>query len=52
MNQNILAVLRKFYNLQKKNYVNLYTNEKTSKIATTEFLVTIPNRKKISNEKR
>ena len=35
---------------KKKNYEKLNTKEKTSKAATTEFLTTIPNRRKISNE--
>ena len=52
INQNILAILRAFLNLQKKkkkNYGKLYT-KKTSTAATTEFVWEIPNRKKISNE--
>ena len=48
INQNILAVLRTFLNLQK-NYEKLYKKQ-TSTAATTEFLSKIPNRKKISNE--
>ena len=48
-NQNILAILRGFLNLQKKNYEKLYTKQ-TSKAATTEFLRKIPNRKKTSNK--
>ena len=34
----------------KKNYEKLYTKEATSKVATTEFLSKVPNRKKLSNE--
>ena len=49
-NQNILAVLRTFSNLQKIFFEKLYTKETTSKGATTEFLSKIPNRKKISNK--
>ena len=38
INQNILAILRAFLNLQqKKNYEKLYT-KKTSTAATTEFV--------------
>ena len=48
INQNILAILRAFLNLQKF-YEKLYTKQ-TSTAATTEFLSKIPNRKKISNE--
>ena len=47
INQNTLAILRTFLNLQK--YEKLYTKQ-TSTAATTEFLSKIPNRKKISNE--
>ena len=50
MKQNILAVLRTFSNLQKKEKEKLYTKKTTSKAATTEFLDKIPNRKKISNQ--
>ena len=50
INQNILAVLRTFSNLRKKNYEKLYTKEATSQAAFIEFLSKIPNRKKISNE--
>ena len=49
INQNILAVLRTFLNLQMKLW-KIYIKETTSKAATTEFLSKIPNRKKISNE--
>ena len=49
INQNILAILRTFFNLQKKIYEKLYTKQ-TSTTATTEFLSKIPNRKKLSNE--
>ena len=48
MNQNILAILRTFLNLQKK-IMKLYTNW-TSTAATTEFVCKIRNRKKKSNE--
>ena len=47
-NQNILAILRTFVNLQKKN-MKLY-NKWTSTAATTEAVSKIPNIKKISNE--
>ena len=46
-NQNILATLRTFSNMQKKKE-NLYTSETISKAATTEFTSKIPNTKKIS----
>ena len=42
INQNNLAVLRTFLNLQKKK---IYT-KRTSAAATTEFVQKIPNRKK------
>ena len=48
INQNILAILGTFLNLQK-NYEKLYTKH-TSTAATTEFVSKIPNRKKIFNE--
>ena len=48
INQNILAILRTFLNLQKK-IMKLYTNW-TSTAATTEFVCKLPNKKKISNE--
>ena len=47
INQNILAILRKFLNLQK--IMKLYTKW-TSAAATTKFVSKIPNGKKISNE--
>ena len=49
--QNILAIIRKFLNLQKngKSYKKLYI-KRTSRAATTEFVGKIPNRKKIFNE--
>ena len=50
INQNILATLLTFSNLQKNFYEKLYTKEITSKTATTEFISKIPNRKKISKE--
>ena len=50
INQNILAILRMFSNLQKKIYDKIYTKEATSKAATTEFLSNIPNRNKIFNK--
>ena len=49
-NQNILASLPKFSNLQKNLYEKFYTKEATFKTATTEFLSQIPNGKNISNE--
>ena len=50
INQNILATLLTFSNLQKNFYEKLYTKETTSKTATTKFISKIPNRKKISKE--
>ena len=51
INQNILATLLTFSNLQKKQFYEKFcTKETTSKTATTEFISKIPNRKKISNE--
>ena len=50
INQNILATLLTFLNLQKNFYEKLYTKQTTSKTATTEFISKIPNRKEISNE--
>ena len=50
INQNILAILRTFSNLQKKLYGTVYTKEATSKAATTEFLNKNPHRKKVTNE--
>ena len=49
MNQNIIAILREFLNLQKKIYEKLCTKE-ISRATTTEYLIKILNRKKISNE--
>ena len=49
-NQNILATLKDIFRHAKIFYDKLYTNETTSKAATTKFLSKIPNRKKISNE--
>ena len=49
-NQNILAILKDIFRHAKIFYDKLYTNETTSKAATTKFLSKIPNRKKISNE--
>ena len=49
INQNILAILRTFWNLQK-SYEKLYTVETTSRAATTDILSRIPNRYKKSNE--
>ena len=51
INQNILATLLTFSNLQKNFYEKRYTKQTTSKTATTEFISKIPNRKEISNEK-
>ena len=50
INQNILATLLTFSNLQKNFYEKLYTKERTSKTSTTEFISKIPNRKKTCNE--
>ena len=50
INQNILATLLTFSNLQKNLYEKLYTKQATSKTATTEFISKIPNTKEISNE--
>ena len=47
INQNILAILWTFFNLQKN--MKLYT-KCTSTAATTEFVWKIPNRKKIPYE--
>ena len=49
INQNILAILRKFLNLQKE-YEKFYTNETIFKAATSEFFSKMSNRKKIYNE--
>ena len=49
INQNILATLLTFSNLQKQFYERFYTKETTFKTATTAFHSQIPNRK-ISNE--
>ena len=49
INQNILAILRTFLNMQEKNYKKLYIM-RTSTAATTEFVGKVSNRKKISNE--
>ena len=48
INQNILAILWTFLNLQNK-YMKLYS-KCTSRAATTEFVWKIPYRKKISYE--
>ena len=48
INQNILAILKAFLNLQKKNYEKLYTQRTST--AATKFLSKIPNRKKRFNE--
>ena len=50
INQNILATLLTFSNLQKNLYEKPYTKQTTSQAATTEFISKIPNRKEISNE--
>ena len=50
INQNYVATLLTFSNLQKNLYEKLYTKQTTSKTATTEFISKIPNRKEISNE--
>ena len=49
INQNILAILKTFLNLQKKINEKLYTKQ-TSTAATSEILSKIPNKKKISTE--
>ena len=49
-NQNILASLLTFSNLQKNLYEKFYTKDVTFKTATTEFLRQILNKKNISNE--
>ena len=49
INQNILAILCTFLNLQKKKIMKLYTKW-ASRAAITEFVWKIPNRKKISYE--
>ena len=49
INQNILATLLTFSNLQKSFYERFYTKEAAFKTATTEVLSQISN-KKISNE--
>ena len=50
INQNILASLLTFSNLQKNFYEKFYNKDATFKTATTEFLKQILNRKNISNE--
>ena len=50
INQNILASLLTFSNLQKNFYEKFYTKDATFKTTTTEFLRQILNRKNISNE--
>ena len=50
INQNILASLLTFSNLQKNFYEKFYTKEVTFKTATTEFLSQIPNKNNISND--
>ena len=50
VNQNILASLLTFSNLQKNFYEKFYIKDATFKTVTTEFLSQIPNRKNISNE--
>ena len=49
MNKNILAILRAFWNLEKKLWKTL--TKQTSTAATNEFFNKFPNRKKISNER-
>ena len=49
INQNILAILRTFLNMQKKKFQKLYTKQ-TSTTATTQFLCKTPDQNKISNE--
>ena len=48
-NQNILATLMPFSNLQKISMKNFY-KKTTSKTATAELLSKIPDRKKISDK--
>ena len=50
INQNILASLLTFSNLQENFYEKFYIKKATFKTATNEFLSEIPNRKNISNE--
>ena len=50
INQNILATLLTFSNLQKTFYDKFYMKEATFKTSTTKYLSQIPNRKNISNE--
>ena len=50
INQNILASLLTFSNLQKNFYEKFCTKEATFETATTKFLRQILNRKNISNE--
>ena len=45
INQNILATLLTFSNLQKKLYKKFFTKETTFKTTTTEFISKISNRK-------
>ena len=45
INQNILATLLTFSNLQKNFYDKLYTKETTFKTTTTGFISKIPNKK-------
>ena len=49
-NQNILAPLLTFSNLQRNLYEKFYTKEATFKTTTTEFLRQILTKKNISNE--
>ena len=46
INQNILAILRAFLNLQKKFHRKPY-NKQTSAAATVQFLSKVPNKKNI-----
>ena len=50
INQNILAILKTFLNLQKRFMKNSSPSKLLNFLATTKFLSKIPNRKKISNE--
>ena len=48
INENILAILRTFLNMQKKFFEKLYTKQ-TSTTATTQCLYKTPDQNKISN---
>ena len=48
INENILAILRTFLNMQKNFFEKLYTKQ-TSTTATTQCLYKTPDQNKISN---